>query len=126
MTPKTQTRPSERRSRERRLAQLATGQQGVVARRQLLALGFGEEAIKIQLDAQRLHPLHREVYAVGHRRVSSHGRRWAAVLAYGDSAVLSHRSAATMWGLERRRRSVVDVTARVGRQGIHRRERIWV
>jgi very-short-patch-repair endonuclease len=44
----------------------------------------------------------------------------AAVLAYGDGALLSHRSAATLWGLMRSR-SPIDVTClhgRPGREGI--------
>jgi very-short-patch-repair endonuclease len=124
MTPKAQTRPGVWRERE--LARLATQQHGVVARRQLLALGFGEEAIKARLDADRLQALHREVFAVGHARVSRQGRQLAAVLAYGDEALLSHRTAAELWGLMRPRVGAIDVTAPVGRQGIHRRHGIWI
>lgn len=126
MTPETQTPPPSGRERERQVARLATRQHGVVARRQLLALGYGEEAIKLRLDAGRLHPLHREVFALGHPRISETGRRWAAVLAYGDEALLSHRSAAALWGLARQRSAVIDVTATIGRQGIHRRAGIFI
>jgi very-short-patch-repair endonuclease len=108
------------------LARLATSQHGVIARRQLPALGFGDDAIGARLDAGRLHALHREVFAVGHTRVSRHGRWLAAVLAYGDGALLSHRSAAALWGLARPRPGAIDVTAPVGRQGIRRREGIWI
>ncbi len=41
----------------------------------------------------------------------------AAVLAYGDGAVLSHRSAAALWGLMRPRWSPIEVTSRHGRAG---------
>jgi very-short-patch-repair endonuclease len=92
----------------------------------LLALGFGDEAIKTRVEAERLQALHREVFAVGHARVSRQGRRLAAVLAYGDEALLSHRSAAALWGLMRSRAGAIDVTASVGRQGIHRRDGIWI
>ena len=126
MTPKTQTRQQIGRERERELARLADRQHGVVARGQLLALGFGDEAIKLRLDAMRLHALHREVFAVGHTRLSEAGRRWAAVLAYGDTALLSHRSAAALWGLARQRSPLIDVTAAMGRQGIRRRESIFI
>jgi predicted transcriptional regulator of viral defense system len=47
----------------------------------------------------RLRRLHRGVYAVGHRVLGREGRRLAAVLACGEGAVLSHRSAAAHWGL---------------------------
>lgn len=126
MTPETQTRPLAGRERERELARLAARQHGVVARRQLLTLGFGDEAIKLRVAAGRLHALHREVFAVGHRRIAEPGRRWAAVLAYGDKAVLSHRSAAALWGLARQRTALIDVTAELGRQGIDRRAGIFI
>ena len=46
-----------------------------------------------------LHPDHRGVYAVGHAELPPLGREVAALLACGPSAVLSHRSAAALWGL---------------------------
>jgi very-short-patch-repair endonuclease len=105
---------------------LAARQHGVVARRQLLSLGFGEEAIKLRLGAGRLHMVHREVFAVGHARITEAGRQWAAVLVYGEGALLSHRSAAGLWGLASRRSQVIDVTAPAGRQGIRRRSSIFI
>jgi very-short-patch-repair endonuclease len=111
--------------RERALAELATRQHGVVARRQLLALGVTERSIERWLSGQRLHEVHREVFSVGHRRVGERGRWWAGVLAYGDGAVLSHRSAAALWGLARQR-SAVEVTAPRGRQGVDRRIGAWI
>ena len=44
--------------------------------------------------------MHRGVYAVGHRRLTTWGRFMAAVLACGPGAVLSHRSAARLWNLK--------------------------
>ncbi len=114
------------RVRERALARLATRQHGVVARRQLLAIGFSERAIKLRVDAGRLAAIHREVYAVGHSRVSRNGYWLGAVLAYGDLALLSHRTAAALWELSRPRSSPIDVSAPIGRQGLRRREGIWI
>jgi len=108
------------------LSRLATKQHGVVARRQLLELGFGDDAIKLRLGAGRLHSLHTEVYAVGHTRLSRHADWLAAVLAYGEAALLSHRAAATVWGLCHSRFMAVDVTAPMGRQGPSRRAGIWI
>jgi len=112
--------------RERELAALAEEQHGVVGRWQLLELGFGEEAIRIRIACRRLQHLHREVFAVGHGRVSRQGRWWAAVLAYGPGTVLSHRSAAAVWGIASQGRRAIDVTAPRGRQGLERRVGIWV
>ncbi len=50
----------------------------------------------------------------------------AAVLAYGDESLLSHRSAAALWGLSRQRARPIDVTAPTGRQGPSRRDGIWI
>jgi very-short-patch-repair endonuclease len=85
-----------------------------------------ERTIERWLDSGRLHALHRGVFAVGHPRIGEAGRRWGAVLAYGESALLSHRSAAALWGLARQRSSLIDITAEMGRQGVHRREGIFI
>ena len=87
------------RALDREIAELAEAQHGVVARRQLLELGLGRDAIKGRVSSGRLHRLHRGVYAVGHRLISQQGRQLAAVLACGAEAVLSHRSAAAHWGV---------------------------
>lgn len=63
-----------------------------------------------RLDAARLISLHRGVYAVGHRRLTREGEWLAAVLAAGDGAVLSHRSAAALHGLREERGGRVDVS----------------
>jgi very-short-patch-repair endonuclease len=77
--------------------------------------------IRARLAAGRLHVLHRGVYAVGHTRVCQEGRWLAAVLACGDGAVLSHRSAAALWGI-RPYSGTIEVTARHA----HRRGRLLV
>ena len=125
MTPPAQTPPG-RRARERALSRLATQQHGVVAHFQLLELGFGTQAVKTRLASGLLHHLHGEVYAVGHLRLGQRGWWWAGVLAYGRGGVLSHRTAAVLWGIQRRRQGPVEVTAPGGRQGIERRSGIWV
>lgn len=60
--------------------------------------------------------MHQGVYAVGHPLLTREGRWTAAVLACGSEAVLSHRSAAALWGLRQDRRGTIDVTA-PGRRG---------
>jgi very-short-patch-repair endonuclease len=112
--------------RERELGELAIRQRGVVTWEQLLAVGFEPTGIKRRLGDRRLHSLHRGVYAVGHLDLSLQSRWLAAVLAYGEQALLSHRSAAALWGLAKPWMPAADVTAPTGRQGIHRRERIWI
>ena len=84
---------------DRLIAALADRQHGVVAVWQLVALGLGYEAIRHRANVGRLHRVHPGVYAVGHRKLTRHGHWMAAVLAYGPDAVLSHRSAAALWGI---------------------------
>jgi putative AbiEi antitoxin of type IV toxin-antitoxin system/uncharacterized protein DUF559 len=74
-------------------------QHGVVSARQLAGLGLSGDAIATRARAGRLHRLHRGVYAVGHTALTPRSRELAAVLACGPGAVLSHRSAAALWGL---------------------------
>ena len=92
------------------MAELATRQHGVVARRQLVAAGLGRGAIAEWVRKKRLHRIHHGVYAVGHRRVSRLGRWTAGVLACGPGAVLSHRCAAALWGILEGWPTIVDVT----------------
>jgi very-short-patch-repair endonuclease/predicted transcriptional regulator of viral defense system len=92
------------------IAEVARRQYGVVARSQLLDLGLGEDAIQHRLSTKRLHRLHPGVYAVGHRLLPREGRWIAAVLASGPEAVLSHWSAAALWGIRPNSRERIDVT----------------
>lgn len=93
-----------------RLARLAARQYGVVSVGQLRALGFDRYAVRRRVESGRLHRLHRGVYAVGHTIVLPRGRWLAAVLACGDGAVLSHRSAADLWGIRPTATPKIDVT----------------
>lgn len=71
----------------------------MVARFQLVADGMSAEEIDWRIGTGRLHRVHAGVYAVGHRLLSRQGWLMAAVLASGPEAVLSHHSAAMLWGL---------------------------
>lgn len=93
------------------VAELAARQYGVVSGRQLAALGWSLSKVSDATVAGRLHRDHQGVYAVGHPGVSPHGRCLAAVLARGNEALLSHYSAAWLWGLVGGCGTVIDVTA---------------
>src|SRR3954468_12883450 len=84
---------------ERRIGELAAAQHGVVARPQLLEIGLGAKAVSHRARNGRLRALYRGVYALGHAELRPEGHRLAAVLACGDEAALSHRTAARHWGL---------------------------
>jgi very-short-patch-repair endonuclease len=66
---------------------------------QLRAAGISSSAIGDRVAVGRLHRVHRGVYAVGHSALREEGQWLAAVLACGERAILSHRSAAALWGI---------------------------
>lgn len=111
--------------------ELARRQHGVLARSQLLDLGFTKSGIEHRLRAGRLHPLRTGVYAVGRPQITRNGRWMAAVLACGEEAMLSHRSAAALWGFGEEHPDYIEISARrhhkVRRIGlrVHDRAGLW-
>src|SRR5689334_25270116 len=97
------------RSDDELIAARAERQHGVVARSQLLADGIGRRAIDRRIATGLLRPLHRGVFAVGHRALRREGWWMAAVLAAGPGAALSYRSAAELWAIRRSGRTRVEV-----------------
>ena len=84
----------------------------MVSIRQLLGpLGYSRSAVSRACAAGRLHRLHRGVYAVGHTRLTPYGESLAAMLACGPGALLSHGSAAWLWGISRILARPLAVTA---------------
>jgi predicted transcriptional regulator of viral defense system len=79
--------------------ELARRQHGVLTRQDLVSLGFSPSAIRHRLATGRLHRLAHGVYAVGRRELTREGGWMATVLACGSDAVLSHGSAAALWGI---------------------------
>jgi very-short-patch-repair endonuclease/predicted transcriptional regulator of viral defense system len=110
-------RPENSTPLDAAVAELAARQWGVVSLAQLRALGLGERGVRHRAAGGRLHRVHRGVYAVGHTVLRGEGRRLAAVLACGEGAVLSHRSAAAHWGLLATSAARIDVTAPRTRAG---------
>src|SRR5262249_31181337 len=102
------------RDEMRPLWRVAADQHGVVSYEQLLQLGYSKSTISREVSRGRLHRIHQGVYAVGHPALSDHGRGLAAVLACGKGGLLSHGSAAWLWGLYGRcpRHHEVTVPAR--------------
>jgi predicted transcriptional regulator of viral defense system len=115
------------RGLDRIVAALAGRQHGVISRRQLLGIGMRPRAIERRIERGLLHPIHRGVYAVGHPQISREGHWMAALLACGDDAVLSHRSAAALWGIRQysgRIETTVPSPRRSSRRFIARRSQL--
>jgi very-short-patch-repair endonuclease len=105
------------------IAARADRQHGIVDRAELLALGLSGAAIGRRVRSGRLRPMHRGVYAVGHRALRPAAYWLAAVRASGPRAVLSHVAAADLWGLRASAATAINVTVpstagRRGRKGI--------
>ncbi|HWF50294.1 MAG TPA: type IV toxin-antitoxin system AbiEi family antitoxin domain-containing protein [Solirubrobacteraceae bacterium] len=97
------------------IAAIAGRQHGLITTRQLLRVGLTKGAIEYRTQIGRLHRVYQGVYAVGYRPVSPLAKAMAAVLAGGPAAALSHRSAATLWGIDNQWRSPLEVTTHSGR-----------
>jgi hypothetical protein len=110
------------------IALLAKDQHGVIALWQLRELGLSASAVRERVATGRLHRIHRGVYAVGHSVVSIDGRRMAAVLACGPTAVASHRMAGALHAIVNSPALEVTVPTCAGRQVpgivIHRTRRL--
>jgi very-short-patch-repair endonuclease len=98
------------RSLDRRVGDLAEAQHGVVSRAQLVEMGMGRGAIGDRIARGLLRRVARGVYAVGHLGLTHRSRWMAAVLSAGPDAVLSHRSAAALWGLRSPSSIAIEVT----------------
>jgi very-short-patch-repair endonuclease len=92
------------------IAKIAARQHGVVSAAQLALAGVSKVAASKRAKAGRLHRIHRGVYAVGHARLSFEGRCMAAALALGGGAVVSHQSAAALWGMLKPRGGPIHIT----------------
>lgn len=91
--------------REDRIEQIATRQRGRVARRELREAGFDYDAIARRVRRGRLEERLPGVYAV-HRVPVAWSDETAALLALRPGSLLSHGTAAALWGLCRRPRQV--------------------
>ncbi len=83
----------------------------MIARRQLLEMGLSDDSIRVRLRQGTLHRLHRGVYAVGHTVLSRRAHWMAGILFCGPGAVLSHRSAAALWGIRDYSGAYIDATS---------------
>ena len=94
---------------DRRIAAIAARRRSLVTYVELLDAGLSPRGVRTRVEVGRLHRKHRGVYAVGHPVLPPLGEEQAALLAIGEHAALSHRSAAVVWGLLPPEHGPVDV-----------------
>jgi very-short-patch-repair endonuclease len=87
----------------------------MVTRQQLLGLGFTSHAIRHRQAEGRLYAIWPGVYCVGWDKPDRLGKFMGAVLFCGGGPLLSHESAAALWGIRRDRTKEIHVTVSYGR-----------
>lgn len=104
---------TEGTGRDRRLAEAATAQGGVVSLEQMREAGVSTDSARQRAKRGSLHRIHRGVYVPGHRALARTALLRAVTLACGEGAVVSHGTAAALWGLSDRWPVLIDVTVPV-------------
>jgi very-short-patch-repair endonuclease len=97
-------------SRDRKAWALARRDHNVVSHDELVNLGFSVSAIRHRLRKGRLHRKARGVYAVGTPNLTRFGRWMVAIKSCGKRAILSHVSAAVLWGIRKKEDRKIHVT----------------
>jgi very-short-patch-repair endonuclease len=99
-----------------RAADLAAGQAGAISRAQAHACGLTARMIERRVSSARWAVVHRGVYAIAGAPRSWLTAVWAAALAAGENAVVSHETALLLHGLSDRvlPRHPVKLTTRRG------------
>lgn len=93
-----------------RIGNVASTQRFLISRTEIHELGGNDDMIAYNLEAKRWLRVHAGVYQVDRRPLSWESELLAAVLACGPGAVVSHRAACTLWGLEGFSTRLVEAT----------------
>jgi hypothetical protein len=83
---------------------------GVLTRQQALELGLTAKTIKWRVTSGRWQQLYPGVYATFSGEPDRNCLLWGAVLRAGAGAVLSHQTAAELWGLTDKASSLIHIT----------------
>ncbi|HEX6286129.1 MAG TPA: hypothetical protein VFZ80_01470 [Acidimicrobiia bacterium] len=90
--------------------QHAAGQRFLLTRSDSLELGGNDSGIRRRVDGSRWRVVHPGVYQVDHRPPTWEDRLMASVLAAGVGALVSHRAALVLWGLDGISSAPVEIT----------------
>jgi very-short-patch-repair endonuclease len=94
---------------DQRISAILRAQNAAITYEQLLNGGLTRSAIRARVARQTLVPVFHRVYVAGDPTLIPLARETAALLSLGD-AVLSHRSAAAVWGLTKPDSKTIHVT----------------
>ena len=99
------------------VARIAARQHSLISREQALAAGMSDRMIHTRVASGRWMPVGRGVYRLAGAPVTWKQRALAACLIAGTGAVVSHRSAAVLWGVSGFRPGPLEITVPPGRSG---------
>jgi hypothetical protein len=74
-------------------------QDGIIAVGQAVSAGMSDKGVRDQVRAGRWQVMHRGIYASFTGKPGRRAELWGALLRAGPDAVLSHQTAAEVWGL---------------------------
>lgn len=106
------------------LAELARQQHSVISARQAAENGISRKMLRSRAAAGRLVRLDRDMYHVAGVDLSWEAKLLGLALSAGEDAVVSHRAAAALWGLEGFPKGTPEITVPRGRR--FRREGVRV
>lgn len=95
---------------------VAARQAGVISRAQALASGLTDSGLRAQISSGRWQRLFHGVYFTSSASPVLVQRAWAALVATGDEAVISHSTAAALHGMLPDRGGFITVSVPVSRQ----------
>ena len=98
------------------LRYVAQNQGGVVSRSQAIRAGLSPGMIKFRVRSDRWRPIYPGVYATFSGELTRRTRLWAAVLAAGPGAALSHETAAELHRLADKPAEMIHLTVPAGRR----------
>ncbi len=113
------------RAGARRLVDLASKQFGVVNRANLATTEVSWKWLRGRLATGEWKRVHRGVFRLGCNQPTLDEREMAALVAAGEGAVLSHRSAARRLGLDVPRDESVHITIHASRKAKVRGAKVW-
>ena len=102
---------------DERIQAVAEGQHFLVTRDEVLDLGGSDDVISRKLLRMRWQRLHAGVYQVDSRPLTRDAELYAAVLACGPDARVSHRAAVSLWELDGPSGAPIEVTMGFGNLG---------
>lgn len=99
---------------DNRIAELASGQRFLITRDDVFDLGGSDEMVMSRLESGLWTRVHPGVYQIDRRPLDWESRLLAAALACGPDALVSHRAALVLWGMDGVTRAPLEVTMPFG------------